>query len=139
MACGPGADSATLYEAGKGYLEDTYIWDIYFVYNESPGWKVLSEAYQKEKNGALPYSPVIAANYDAVYAIATALEKTGATGDPAKLKEERTAIRDFMVNAQGLKGVQGDYNYVDGLLISPVYFMQIKDNVPKLLTTVPAS
>lgn len=136
MAYGPGADSATLFEVGEGYLEGNYIWDMFYVHSPEPDWQALSEAYQAGHSGALPYSAVIGPNYNAVYAIKTAIEKTNATGDAAKLKEERIAIRDFLLNAKDLPGIQGNYNYDNGIQVTPVQFMQIKDNAATLLRTV---
>ena len=60
------------------------------------------------------------------------MEQTNATGDPAKLKEERIAIRDFLINAQDLPGIQGSYNYQNGIQVTPVQFMQIVDNAAVL-------
>jgi len=136
MAYGPGADSATLFEVGKGYLENNYIWDMFYVHSQEPDWQALSDAYQDTHNGALPYSAVIGPHYNAVYAVKTALEQTNATGDPAKLKEERIAIRDFLINAQDLPGIQGSYNYQNGIQVTPVQFMQIVDNAAVLLKTI---
>jgi DNA-binding LacI/PurR family transcriptional regulator len=61
----------------------------------------------------------------------------GATGDPARLKEERLRIRDYL---NALKDYDtrlwGKISVLpDGSSTVPIYFMQIKNNRPVLVTT----
>jgi branched-chain amino acid transport system substrate-binding protein len=135
ICCGFGADGAPFYDLGGAALEDTYIWDVQNVNYDSETWQALSEAYQADHDGALPYSMAITGQYNAVFAIKTAIEELGITGDPAKLEEERLQIKDFLVNATGIPGAQEPYDYIDGSFVAPVMLFQIHDAQPELAAT----
>lgn len=137
IACGAGASGMSFYELGEGFLEDTYIWDFYRMDYEGTAWQDLVEAYRADHDGALPYSTAIPGHYEAIYAIQAAFETLEITGDPDKLAEERIMIRDFLWNATGLVGLQGDYDYTNGKKLMPIYVFQIQNNVPQLVSTLP--
>jgi branched-chain amino acid transport system substrate-binding protein len=73
--------------------------------------------------------------YVATYLIKEAIEKTGVTGDPAKLEEERIKIRDFINNVKNFDSrLWGSISALpDGSFDIPQYLMQIKDNKPVVL------
>jgi len=125
------ANSPALFDLGKGYLEGTYLWDTMSLDNSSPEWRALLKAYQEEHNGANPIAPTIGF-YDAVYAVKTAIESLGITGDPVKRTAERQKIKDFLYNNQHLPGAMGPYRYVNGNKVASFFLLQVKDN--KFLT-----
>jgi hypothetical protein len=64
-----------------------------------------------------------------IYMIKAAIEKTGVTGDPAKLKEERIKVRDYAINQKGFKGMDATYDIVNGLAVGyPQRLFQIKND-----------
>jgi branched-chain amino acid transport system substrate-binding protein len=75
--------------------------------------------------------------YVGVYLIKDAIEKTGVTGDPAKLKEERIKIRDYINNVKNFDSkLYGPISALpDGSFEAPYYLYQIKDNKPVLATS----
>jgi branched-chain amino acid transport system substrate-binding protein len=135
---GYASNSAPLYEQGKGFLEDTYIFEWYRVDYEGEEWQALVEAYKAEHSGALPYASLVPCHYNTIYAIKAAFEALEITGDPAKLSEERIKIRDFLWNAKDIPGVQGEWSYVKGKKLGPIYTFQIRNNKPEIVSTLPA-
>jgi len=128
----------SLFEQGKGFLEDTYIFEWSNVDYESAEWQALVEAYKATHSGALPYGSLIQWHYNTIYAIKAAFEALEITGDPAKLSEERIKIRDFLWNAKDIPGVQGKWSYTKGEKLSPMYTFQIRNNKPEIVSTLPA-
>jgi branched-chain amino acid transport system substrate-binding protein len=66
--------------------------------------------------------------YDIVYLLKQAIEKAGVTGDPAKLAEERTAIRDALkgIKFTGVTGENTCFNAARDALL-PGFVIEIKD------------
>jgi branched-chain amino acid transport system substrate-binding protein len=126
--------SSTFLEMGAGYLEDTWIWNSYDMNYQGDIWQAYVEAYKTDHDGGLPYNIAVGDYYEAVYAIKAAIENLGITGDPAKLADERLAIRDYLRNASGIPGLQGEWGYTDGLKTSHLYMFQIKNNEVELIS-----
>jgi branched-chain amino acid transport system substrate-binding protein len=66
--------------------------------------------------------------YDIVYLLKQAIEKAGVTGDPAKLAEERTAIRDALkgIRFTGVTGENTCFNAARDALL-PGFVIEIND------------
>jgi len=99
--------------------------------------KFLAEAQSRgiNKSGA---HHVDASAYDIVYVYADAMKRAGVTGDPAKLKAERAAIRDALAKTD-LEGVTGRICFDkerDAEL--PGYIIQIKNGQRTLLDSHPS-
>jgi branched-chain amino acid transport system substrate-binding protein len=98
--------------------------------------KYLKE-YKDSHNGKgyVGYGPV---TYDMIMMIKQAIETTGVTGDPAKLKEERAKIKDFAINQKNFKGMNATYDVEKGLAVHyPEEFFQIKSSTEvQLIETV---
>ncbi len=76
-----------------------------------------------------------AAAYDAVYILAAAMKKANVTGDPSKLKAERTAIRDALRNIT-VSGVMGNICFEkNGDSQLPGYVLTMKNGQWHLLET----
>jgi len=76
---------------------------------------------------------VDAAAYDIVYILAAAMKKAGTTGDPSKLKAERTAIRDTLRNIT-VPGVTGNICFdKHGDAQMPGYVVTMKNGQWELL------
>jgi branched-chain amino acid transport system substrate-binding protein len=133
ICAGVGADQTSLYEMGGAALEDTYIWNVVDMSNSTEKWQNYVKAYKADHNGALPYSAAILCQYNAVYAFATATGQLKLTGDPAKLADERTQLKDFLLNAKGIPGALGPFDYVNGGLSMPIYLFQVKGGAPTLV------
>jgi branched-chain amino acid transport system substrate-binding protein len=123
----PVAYGAELFTIGKGYLENSYLWDGVNPLSTSPKYKKLDETYKREHKGQAPISQVVYF-YDAVYAFKTAVETLKLTGNPGNIAQERQAITDFLYNSVPLQGIQYKYRYVKGEKIAPFTLMQIKNN-----------
>ena len=67
------------------------------------------------------------------YVIAEAIKNAALTGDPAKLQEERAALRDAIgrISMEGVTGLVRFDNENNGLL--PGYVIEIKNGKPSLL------
>ena len=60
--------------------------------------------------------------------IKEAIEKTGVTGSPAKLKAERKMIADYLANVKGFQGVMFNWDMKDGIPTNkPHYIFTIQD------------
>jgi branched-chain amino acid transport system substrate-binding protein len=94
--------------------------------------KFLDEAKKRgvNKSGA---HHVDASAYDIVYVFADAMRRANVSGDPAKLKAERTAIRDTLRSTQ-ISGVTGNICFSkDGDSELPAYIIRIKGGQRTLL------
>jgi len=70
--------------------------------------------------------------YDVVYAVKEAIEKTGVTGDPGKLKEERLKIRDYIRNLKEFPGIYKPFTMDEkGWAHTDVIIGQIQEGVVK--------
>lgn len=68
-----------------------------------------------------------ASSYDIVYMYAEAMKKAKVTGDPAKLAEERVAIRDQLRAQKDLPLLEGKITFgANGDSIKPVYILEAK-------------
>lgn len=137
IVAGAGVTGGYLFEAGEGFIEDTYIWDNYDFTSTSPQWQAYVAAYEAEHDGQFPYSLAIHGQYEAVYAIKAAIEELGITGDPEKLAEERLAIRDFLWNAKDIIDPMGEkWSYTEGEKVrDPMYMYQVHNNELQLVDT----
>ena len=99
-------------------------------------WDTFKAAFKKDHNGMDPFS--LSPNYyDALYMVKEAIEKTGVTGDPKKLAEERKKIADYCANVKGFKGLQFNWDMKDGVPTNkPTYLFEIKDGKKILLKEV---
>ncbi len=108
------ADDTALYTTGGASLEGVSIYNYIDLNLDDPRWKAFREAYKKDHDGIEPAS--LSTNYyDSVYMIREAIENMEITGDPAKLAEERTKIRDYCRNVKGFKGIQLTWDMTDGV------------------------
>jgi hypothetical protein len=137
VCAGMGANGGAMYELGRGFLEDTYIWDFYDFGSTNARWQAYVDAYEADHDGQFPFSAAIHGQYEAVYAIKAAFEDLGITGDPDKRAEERIAIRDYLWNAQDIDDPQGQkWSYKNGQKIRTLLMFQIKNNELELVSTV---
>lgn len=99
--------------------------------------KFLEEAKKRgvNKSGA---HHVDASAYDIVYVLADAMRRANVTGDPAKVKAERTAVRDAL-RTTNLPGVTGNVCFSkDNDSELPGYIIRIKGGQRTLLDMHPA-
>ncbi len=99
--------------------------------------KFLAEAKKRgvNKSGA---HHVDASAYDIVYVYADAMKRAGVTGDPAKLKAERNAIREALATTN-MEGVTGQICFdKDRDAELPGYIIQIKNGQRTLLDSHPS-
>jgi branched-chain amino acid transport system substrate-binding protein len=130
------ADDAALYTTGGSDLNGTIIYNYINVDQDAPRWNAFKEAYEKDHNGLQP--PSLSTNYyDAVYMIKRAIEETGVTGDPTKLKEERKLVAEAMLNMKNFEGLLFNWNMSDGIPTNkPGYLFQIQDGRKKLVKEI---
>ncbi|HAK44299.1 MAG TPA: ABC transporter substrate-binding protein, partial [Spirochaeta sp.] len=89
-------------------------------------WNDFRQGFKDDHDGMEPFS--LSPNYyDAVYMIKRAIEETGVTGDPKKLAEERTKIRDYCNDIQKFAGLQYDWSNKGGYPADkPVFLFEIQ-------------
>lgn len=117
-----------LLQLTKGNLNNSYIWNQIDPSNDGKEWKDMVEAYKKDNNGETPGVPPVAFYFDSVYAVKDAIETLGITGDPAKLKEERQKIAEYLYNSKEFKGIQGNYKWEKGKKLGTIHLFQVRDN-----------
>jgi branched-chain amino acid transport system substrate-binding protein len=119
-------DTPDLYAIGGKDIDGIEIYNYIDPNINTPRWNGFKEAYMKDHNGELP--PSLSTNYyDSVYMIKEAIEKTGVTGDPSKLKEERKKIADYCANVKGFKGVMFTWDMTNDVPTNkPVYIFKIQ-------------
>jgi branched-chain amino acid transport system substrate-binding protein len=130
------ADAPELYTTGGSDVNGVVVYNYINPDVSNPRWDAFKEAFKKDHNGLDPFS--LSPNYyDAVYMIKEAIEKTGITGDPKKLKEERKKIADYIANVKGFHGLQFDWDMKDGVPTNkPTYLFKIQDGKKILLKEV---
>jgi branched-chain amino acid transport system substrate-binding protein len=130
------ADDAALYSTGGSDLNGVIIYNYINVDVDNPRWNAFKEAYAKDHNGMQP--PSLSTNYyDAVYMIKDAIEKTGVTGDPKKLKEERKKIADYCANVKDFQGLLFNWDMSNGVPTNkPTYLFRIEDGKKVLVKEI---
>jgi branched-chain amino acid transport system substrate-binding protein len=119
-------DTPELYATGGADIDGVEIYNYIDPNLDTPRWNAFREAYRKDHNGELP--PSLETNYyDAVYMIKEAIEKTGITGNPAKLAEERKKIADYCANVKGFKGIMFTWDMTNDVPTNkPAYIFRIE-------------
>ena len=110
IACHTAIACPTFLEVGAGRLNGVYFIGMPYNYDlPRTRWQSFIKAFGAAHGGGIPpmYVPCY---YDAPFAIKEAIEKTGVTGDPAKLAEERVKIRDYIRSMKGFEGVYMPYD-----------------------------
>jgi len=80
-----------------------------------------------------------AATYDIVQYYAWAMKEGKVTGDPKRLAEERTAIRDALKRMKNFPALEGSVSFgADNDALKPVYIQEVRDGKWVLLETHPA-
>jgi len=130
------ADDAQLYSTGGADLNGVQVYNYINLDISNPRWDAFKAAFAKDHNGMAPFS--LAPNYyDALYMIKEAIEKTGVTGDPSKLAEERKKIADYCANVQNFHGLLFNWDMKDGIPTNkPNYIFEIQDGKKKLVKEV---
>ncbi|NOY08483.1 MAG: amino acid ABC transporter substrate-binding protein [Spirochaetes bacterium] len=126
------ADDAPLYTTGGSALNGVMIYNYINPNIDSPRWDAFKKAYAKDHNGMSP--PSLSTHYyDAVYMIKEAIEKTGVTGDPKKLAEERKKIADYCRNVKNFHGLMFTWSMKDGIPTNKPLFLFKIENGKKIL------
>ncbi|RKX87595.1 MAG: ABC transporter substrate-binding protein [Spirochaetes bacterium] len=130
------ADDGALYTTGGSNINGVMIYNYVDPGLDTPRWQAFREAFKADHDGMEPFS--LSPNYyDAVYMIKRAIEETGVTGDPAKLKEERILIRDFCNNVENFKGLFFDWSNENGVpKDKPLFLFEIQDGQKVLVEKV---
>ncbi len=120
-------DAPDLYATGGKDINGVEIYNYINPNLDNPRWNAFKDAYAAAHNGNQP--PSLSTNYyDAVYMIKEAIEKTGVTGSPSKLKAERKMIADYMQNVKGFHGIMFDWDMKDGIPTNkPNFIFKIQD------------
>ena len=129
-------DAPELYTTGGADVNGVQVYNYINPFVVNPRWDAFKAALEKDHNGMAPFS--LSPNYyDALYMIKEAIEKTGVTGDPKKLKEERKKIADYCANVKGFKGIQFNWDMKDGVPTNkPTYIFTIENGAKKLTKEV---
>jgi branched-chain amino acid transport system substrate-binding protein len=125
-------DAPELYTTGGADINGIEVYNYINPFIDNPRWNAFKAAFEKDHDGMAPFS--LSPNYyDALYMIKEAIEKTGVTGDPKKLKEERKKIADYCANVKGFKGLQFTWDMKDGVPTNkPTFIFSIQDGQKKL-------
>jgi len=130
------ADTPELYATGGADINGVQIYNANNPNLDTPRWNAFREAYGQDHNGEQP--PSLSTNYyDAVYMIKRAIEETGVTGDPKKLKAERKKIAEFCANVKSFNGLLFNWDMRDGIPTNkPTYLLSIENGAKKLVKEV---
>ncbi|HEY9054989.1 MAG TPA: ABC transporter substrate-binding protein [Rectinemataceae bacterium] len=130
------ADTPELYLTGGKDIEGIQIYNYVNDELSTPRWNAFKKAYMADHNNT--QVPSLAPNYyDAVYLVKEAIEKTGITGDPKKLKEERKKISDYIANVKNFNGLLFEWDNVNGVAMTkPTYIFKVVDGKKKLVMEI---
>jgi ABC-type branched-subunit amino acid transport system substrate-binding protein len=128
------AFSDSYFQQGGQDLDGTYVIDTYDPEYPGEAWQKLLSQYRAEVGGTYPQN-VIRFQYDFAWMIKDAIEELKITGDPAKLKKERIAIRDWFYSMKDWEGVACSYTCYPkaGGCPQHAYLFKMKGNVPVLV------
>lgn len=107
-------------------LNGTYIYDTYNPAYPGKQWQAFLKDFHSSHGGKNP-SFACYVFRDALYAIKAAIEQTGVTGDPKKLKDERLKIKDFVWNLKGFSSIMGEFGIVNGEVKGKIFLFKIKN------------
>jgi branched-chain amino acid transport system substrate-binding protein len=129
-------DDAPLYTTGGDDINGVQVYNYINPDVDNPRWNVFKAAFMKDHNGMAPFS--LSTNYyDALYMVKEAIEKTGVTGDPKKLKEERKKIADYCANVKNFHGVMFNWDMKDGVPTNkPLFIFEIRGGKKVLVLEV---
>jgi len=116
-----------LFEIGEGYLDDCYVWTFYNPSSESPIWQDMLAAFHDEYGDDVDPSFCIYSGWAELSLTKQCFEELEITGDPARLTEERLAIKDYMNNCT-YESVFGPMDIVNGVQQDPVFLFIIENN-----------
>lgn len=111
-------------------LDGTYIWNKLDPNYAGEDWQKLIVAYKADFDGALPTVSPIPDYYNALLAIKQCYEELNITGKASKFEEEKAAIAEWFYNSPVIHGIQGDFQWVKGQKVAPIYFFQFEGNKP---------
>jgi branched-chain amino acid transport system substrate-binding protein len=121
------AFNAAFLEIAKGFNEGVYFASS-LTYSPYPEYMKYLKEYM-ETHGGQPWGPFTHYAYDMLKMIKLAIENTGVTGDPVKVKEERIKIKDYAINQKNFQGLQATYDVVNGLVVRhPQRIFQLRSN-----------
>ena len=129
VSCHTAIACPTFLEVGSGRLDGVYFIGMPYNYDlPNPRWQSFIKEFGAAHGGGKP-AMYVPPYFDAPYAIKEAIEKTGVTGDPAKLGEERVKIRDYIRSMKGFEGVYKAYDMSEGgWALLPGALAQVKKN-----------
>jgi branched-chain amino acid transport system substrate-binding protein len=129
-------DDAPLYTIGGEDINGIQVYNYVNADIDSPRWNAFKTAFMKDHNGMPPFS--LSTNYyDALYMIKEAIEKTGVTGDPSKLKEERKKIADYCANVKNFQGLMFSWDMKNGEPTNkPLFIFEIQGGKKKLVKEI---
>jgi len=129
ISCHNAIACPTFLEVGAGRLDGVYFIGMPYNYDlPNPRWQAFLKAFGAAHGGGKP-AMYVPPYFDAPYAIKEAIEKTGVTGDPAKLTEERVKIRDYIRSMKGFEGVYKAYDMSEeGWALLPGALAQVQKN-----------
>ncbi len=130
------ADDAPLYTTGGDALDGVMIYNYINAGYTSPRWDDFKAAYEEDHDGLSP--PSLSTHYyDAVYMLAEAIEATGATGNPARLAEERAAVAEYCNNVASFEGLMFSWSMEGGVPTDkPLYLFQIFGGEKELVSEI---
>jgi branched-chain amino acid transport system substrate-binding protein len=115
----------TFLEEAQGSMEGVYT-PVSPTYSPTAVHAKYLQRY-KDSHGGKGFIGYVPVTYDMITMIKHAIEETGVTGDPAKLKEERAKIKDWAINQKNFKGMNATYDIVKGLAVHyPERLFQVK-------------
>ena len=131
------ADAPPLYEVARDAINGCYHWNFQNAISDNPSWKSLLKRYRRDFEGIMWPTICPQIEYDMVMLTAFGMEATGVTGDPAKLQEERDALRNYLRNLKDFPGVQFDFDVVDGNIKEPSYLFILQTDGRELVEMYP--
>jgi branched-chain amino acid transport system substrate-binding protein len=116
------------YDLGKGFIDGCYHWDLLNGLSTRPKWLKLKERFKQDFPDLPEPIILVAPCYDEVYFMKMVIENTGATGDPAKLGEERSKIVAYSQNIKQFPAILDDQSIIEGNVSGKGYLFQMVNN-----------
>jgi branched-chain amino acid transport system substrate-binding protein len=126
--------SDSFFQQGGQDLDGTYVIDTYDPDYPGQAWQKLLAEWRAEIGGIYPQN-IIRFQYDFAWMIKAAIEELKITGDPAKLTQERIAIRDWFYSLENWQGIACTYTCypIAGGCPQYAYLFKMNGNVPVLV------
>jgi branched-chain amino acid transport system substrate-binding protein len=124
-----------LYKLGGEAVEGCYVASVFDFTSGDPRWVSIKKRYEAWTDDQMYWGIWLA--YEMPYWVKHAIEETGVTGNPDKLRKEQLMLAHWSYNNPGYPFLGFTAEIVNGMTIAPIFLNVIENNKMKLVEKCP--